>query len=340
MKSDPVEEIWLRFEEDLSKTDSLQNLAEVRDKYLSRRRGLVSLQLRRLGSVPTDERPALGHSLNQLRSRVSEALDGRRAELVEEARSARVPVKLDRTLPGFPVEVGRVHPIRRLAREMEEICVGMGFELLEGPEVETEYYNFEALNIPEEHPARADQDTFYLPGRMLLRTHTSPVQIRTMEKRRPPLRIAVPGRVFRRDAVDATHSPMFHQLEALVVDEGINFTHLKGTLETFLKALFSEGTRIRLRPSYFPFVEPGAEVDISCPFCQGEGCRVCKKSGWIEVLGAGMVHPRLFEEVGYDASRYTGFAWGMGIDRLALLKYQIPDMRLLFENDIRFLRQF
>ncbi len=339
MQSDRVEEIWQQFSDDLSGTDSLPDLAEVRDKYLSRQRGLVTLQMRRLGSAPKEDRPALGQALNDLRGQVQDALTNRKQEL-EDAEVSGGEELLDRTLPEVPVEMGHIHPLRRLAREMEEICVGMGFELIDGPEVESEYYNFDALNIPEGHPARDSQDTFYLPEQMLLRTHTSPVQIRTMEKRRPPLRIAVPGRVFRRDAVDATHSPMFHQLEALVVDEGITFADLKGTLEVFLRSLFLETTQIRLRPSYFPFVEPGAEVDISCPFCRGEGCRVCKRTGWIEVLGAGMVHPQLFERVGYDPRRYTGFAWGMGIDRLALLKYQIHDMRLLFENDIRFLQQF
>ena len=339
MQSDRVEEIWRGFADDLSRAGSLRDLAEVRDKYLSRQRGLVTTQMRGLGSAPKEDRPAIGQALNDLRRRVEEALAARKGEL-EGSATAAGQETLDRTLPEVPVQVGHIHPLRRLAREMEEICVGMGFELIGGPEVESEYYNFEALNIPDGHPARDSQDTFYLPGRMLLRTHTSPVQIRTMEQRTPPLRIAVPGRVFRRDAVDATHSPMFHQLEALVVDEGITFADLKGTLEVFLRALFLKTTEIRLRPSYFPFVEPGAEVDISCPFCKGQGCRVCKRTGWIEVLGAGMVHPRLFEKVGYDSRRYTGFAWGMGIDRLALLKYQIHDMRLLFENDIRFLQQF
>ncbi len=339
MQSDRVEEIWRQFVDDLTKAGSLRDVAEVRGKYLSRQRGLVTLQMRGLGSAPKEDRPVIGQALNDLQRRVEEALAARQAELEESEVVSRQDA-LDRTLPEVPVEVGHIHPLRRLAREMEEICVGMGFELLDGPEVESEYYNFEALNIPEGHPARDSQDTFYLPGRMLLRTHTSPVQIRTMEQRTPPLRIAVPGRVFRRDAVDATHSPMFHQLEALVVDEGITFADLKGTLEVFLRSLFLKTTEIRLRPSFFPFVEPGAEVDISCPFCKGEGCRVCKRTGWIEVLGAGMVHPRLFEKVGYDSRRYTGFAWGMGIDRLAMLKYQIPDMRLLFENDIRFLQQF
>jgi phenylalanyl-tRNA synthetase alpha chain len=223
---------------------------------------------------------------------------------------------------------------------MEDILVRMGFQIVSGPEIESDYYCFEALNIPKGHPARDAQDTFYLSEDLVLRTHTSPVQIRTMEGRKPPLRIAVPGRVFRRDAVDATHSPMFHQMEGLVVDEGIQFGDLKGTLEVFFKELFSEETRIRLRPSYFPFVEPGAEVDISCIFCSGSGCRVCKRTGWIEILGAGMVHPHVFEMVGYDPAKYTGFAWGMGIDRIAILKYQVDDLRLFFENDVRFLRQF
>ena len=241
MQSDRVEEIWREFADDLSRAGSLRDLAEVRDKYLSRQRGHVTLQMRGLGSAPKKDRPALGQALNDLRRRVQEALAGRKGEL-EETEPVCSDETLDRTLPEVPVEVGHIHPLRRLAREMEEICVGMGFELIGGPEVESEYYNFEALNIPEGHPARDSQDTFYLPGRMLLRTHTSPVQIRTMEQRKPPLRIAVPGRVFRRDAVDATHSPMFHQLEALVVDEGITFADLKGTLEVFLRALFLKTT--------------------------------------------------------------------------------------------------
>ena len=339
MQADRVEEIWLEFADDLSGVASLSDLTEIRDKYLSRQRGVVTLAMRGLGSAPPGDRPALGQALNGLRKRVEEALADRKSDLAEATPTGKDD-GLDPTLPEVPVEVGYIHPLRKMAREMEDICVGLGFEVIEGPEVESEYYNFEALNIPESHPARDSQDTFYLPGAMLLRTHTSPVQIRTMEQRRPPLRIAVPGRVFRRDSVDATHSPMFHQLEALVVDEGITFADLKGTLEVVLRALFLETTQIRLRPSYFPFVEPGAEVDISCPFCQGDGCRVCKRTGWIEVLGAGMVHPHLFEKVGYDPQRYTGFAWGMGIDRLAMLKYQIHDMRLLFENDLRFLEQF
>jgi phenylalanyl-tRNA synthetase alpha chain len=223
---------------------------------------------------------------------------------------------------------------------MEEIAVRMGFSVLSGPELELDHYNFEALNMPREHPARDTQDTLYITENLLLRTHTSPVQIRTMERQQPPIRMVVPGRVYRRDTVDATHSPMFHQMEGLVVDEGITFGDLKGTLEVFLRELFSRDLKVRFRPSYFPFVEPGAEVDIECIFCSSRGCGICKRTGWIEIMGAGMVHPRVFSMVGYDAERYTGFAWGMGIDRIAILKYRVSDLRLFFDNDLRFLRQF
>ena len=283
----------------------------------------------------------MGQQLNQLKGQVQDAWSERQDRLKNQEREASLTQeRIDVTLPGYPFPVGGIHPLRRVRREMEEISVRMGFTVVTGPEVESDYYNFEALNIPKGHPARDDQDTLYLSDTLLLRTHTSPVQIRTMEKQKPPIRIVVPGRVFRRDAVDATHSPMFHQMEGLVVDEGITLADLKGTLEVFLRELFSSETRVRFRPSFFPFVEPGAEVDISCIFCDGEGCRVCKGSGWIEIMGAGMVHPRVFQMVGYDSERYTGFAWGMGIDRIAILKYQVDDLRLFFENDIRFLGQF
>lgn len=327
--------------EDLGGVRNLDELTEVRDKYLSRQRGLVALEMRKLGQLAPADRPMAGQALNLLKNQVSEALDARLLELKTVVDASRLQEeRVDVTLPGMSFPLGRVHPIRRIWNEMEDIFVRMGFEVLQGPEVESDYYNFEALNIPKGHPARDDQDTLYVDEGLLLRTHTSPVQIRTMEKRKPPLRIVVPGRVYRRDAVDATHSPMFHQVEGLVVGEGITLADLKGTLEAFFHELFSRDTKVRLRPSYFPFVEPGAEVDISCIFCSGKGCRVCKKSGWIEILGAGMVHPRVFRMVGYDSERYTGFAWGMGIDRIALLKYQVDDLRLFFENDVRFLRQF
>lgn len=333
--------LWNSFRQDLEAVSDLESLTEVRDKYLSRQRGLLALEMRNLGRLPAEERPRMGQLLNRLKNRVTEKLESRQAELKETLDRSRIASeRVDVTLPGYAYPVGSVHPIHRLWREMADIFVRMGFEVVVGPEIESDYYNFEALNIPQGHPARDDQDTFYLDENLLLRAHTSPVQIRTMETRRPPLRIVVPGRVYRRDSADATHSPMFHQVEGLVVDEGITLGDLKGTLEVFFRELFHSDVKVRLRPSYFPFVEPGAEVDISCVFCGGSGCRVCKRSGWVEVLGAGMVHPRVFERVGYDPEKYTGFAWGIGIDRIALFKYQIDDIRLLFENDLRFLRQF
>ncbi len=335
------DQLWESFQRDLTAVCSAEELSEIRDRYLSRKSGLISRQLRSLGQLPPPQRPAAGQRLNQLRKRVETALQSRREGLEAELLRIRAAAQaIDVTLPGLRSVRGRIHPLRRVRQEIEEACVSLGFEVVSGPQMETDYYNFEALNIPRGHPAREEQDTFYLDNGLLLRTHTSPVQIRTMEARQPPVRIAVPGRVFRRDAFDATHSPMFHQMEALVVDQGIRFSDLKGTLERFTQALFSRNTQVRLRPSYFPFVEPGAEVDISCIFCAGGGCRICKRTGWIEILGAGMVHPRVFEAVGYDWQKYTGFAWGMGIDRVAILKYQISDLRLLFENDLRFLGQF
>ncbi|MFQ5928909.1 MAG: phenylalanine--tRNA ligase subunit alpha [Acidobacteriota bacterium] len=338
---DRVHPLWDEFCGDLNSVSSLVELSALRDKYLGRKRGLISLELRKLGALSPQERPAAGHELNELKKRVEKLLSQRTGEFKEKERLRKLEMEgIDVTLPGYAFAPGAIHPVRRVWKEMEEIFVRMGFAVVSGPEVESDYYNFEALNIPKGHPARDDQATLYLSENLLLRTHTSPVQIRTMENQKPPLRIIVPGRVYRRDAVDATHTPMFHQIEGLLVDEGITLADLKGTLEVFFKALFSPGTRVRLRPSYFPFVEPGAEVDISCIFCAGGGCRVCKKSGWIEILGAGMVHPRIFERVGYDPEKYTGFAWGMGIDRIALLKYQVNDLRLFFENDVRFLRQF
>lgn len=333
--------LWQEFLRDIAAAGDASALTEVRDKYLGRQRGVLALEMRKLGGLPAADRPVAGALLNQLKQAVTEALDRRSAELKDSVAGERLAAeRVDVTLPGYRFPAGRIHPISRLWREMMDIFVRMGFEVVVGPEVETDYYNFEALNFAPGHPARDDQDTLYLADDLLLRTHTSPVQIRTMERRQPPLRIVVPGRVYRRDAVDATHSPMFHQVEGLVVDEGITMADLKGSLEAFFRALFGGGISVRLRPSYFPFVEPGAEVDVTCIFCSGKGCRVCKRTGWIEVLGAGMVHPRVFEMVGYDYRKYTGFAWGMGIDRLALMRYQIDDIRLLWDNDLRFLAQF
>jgi phenylalanyl-tRNA synthetase alpha chain len=333
--------LWNSFLRDLDSVSDLESLTEIRDKYLSRQRGLLALEMRGLGRLPADERPGMGQLLNRLKNRVTEELESRQSALKTALDQTRIASEgVDVTLPGYALPVGSLHPIYRLWREMADIFVRMGFEVVVGPEIESDYYNFEALNIPKGHPARDDQDTFYLDETLLLRAHTSPVQIRTMEKRKPPLRIVAPGRVYRRDSADATHTPMFHQVEGLLVDEGVTLADLKGTLEVFFRELFHSDVKVRLRPSYFPFVEPGAEVDLSCIFCGGQGCRVCKRSGWVEILGAGMVHPRVFEMVGYDPEKYTGYAWGMGIDRVALFKYQIDDIRLLFENDLRFLRQF
>jgi phenylalanyl-tRNA synthetase alpha chain len=302
---------------------------------------LLSNLLKSIGKLPPTERPAAGKRLNEIKHQIETELDGHLLLIKNEETKERMErERIDITLPGYRYPLGLRHPLRSVQEELETIFVKMGFTAMIGPEIEHDYYNFEALNIPPEHPARADQDSFYISEQMLLRTHTSPVQIRTMEKLQPPIRIICPGRVFRRDAPDATHSPMFHQIEGLVVDEGITMADLKGTLEFFLRELFGSETRVRFRPGYFQFVEPGAEVDISCSFCGGRGCRVCKQSGWIEILGAGMVHPNVFKFVNYDSERFTGFAWGVGIERVTQLKYDIDDIRLFFENDLRFLQQF
>ncbi len=336
-----TEVLWEAFQSELSQVSSPDQIAEIRDRYLSRQRGLITLELKKLGQLTPEQRPVVGQMLNQLKARVEARLEERQVELIEQDRARRLEgERIDVTLPGYSFRVGRIHPLRKVRQEMEEIFVSMGFTVVSGPEVEDDFHNFEALNMPPGHPARDSQDTLYITENLVLRTHTSPVQIRTMMSQKPPVRIIVPGKVFRRDAVDATHSPMFHQLEGLVVDEGITLADLKGTLEVFFKAFFSQNTTVRLRPSFFPFVEPGAEMDVSCIFCSGKGCSTCKQSGWIEILGAGMVHPRVLQTVGYDSEKYTGFAWGMGIDRIAQLKYDINDMRLLFENDLRFLSQF
>ncbi len=268
-----------------------------------------------------------------LETRVDEA---RRAERVSERRRQR----LDLTLPGRRPPLGTVHPLTRVHDEIVTIFAGLGFSVAEGPDIETDYYNFEALNIPADHPARDMQDTFYLPGGLLLRTHTSPVQIRTMLAQKPPVRIVVPGRVHRRDVPDASHSPVFHQVEGLAVDRHVTMADLKGTLELFAREMYGPKSRIRFRPSFFPFTEPSAEVDVVCFLCGGDGCRVCKQSGWLEILGSGMVHPQVLRNVGYDPEEVTGWAFGMGIERIAMLKYGIDDIRLFFENDLRFLRQF
>ena len=332
-----VEEIRHQFDRDLALAADAASLEEVRTRYLGRRAGLVTALLRDLREAPPARRAAAGKAVNDLKAHVESSLDAARAATHSTAGPAREPIDL--TLPGRAQRPGTSHPITQVRSLIEEIFLDMGYVLESGPEIETDFYNFEALNIPPHHPARDMQDTFYLEGGLVLRTHTSPVQIRAMQKRRPPIKMVALGRVFRRDA-DITHSPVFHQVEGLVVAEGIAFAHLKGTLEHFCRRVFGRDVTLRLRPSYFPFVEPGAEYDISCIFCDGRGCSRCKGSGFIELGGAGMVHPAVFEKVGYDAERYTGFAFGLGIERIAMLKHGIDDIRLLYENDLRFLSQF
>ena len=332
-----VEEIRRQFDRDLGAARDAAAVEQVRVRYLGRKGGLLTTLLKDLREVAAARRAASGKAVNDLKTHVETSL----AAALQAAGRA-VPASggvIDVTLPGRAQRPGTTHPITRVRDLIEEIFLEMGYTLESGPEVETDFYNFEALNIPPHHPARDMQDTFYVENGLLLRTHTSPVQIRTMQARRPPIKMVALGRVFRRDS-DLTHSPVFHQVEGLVVGEGITFAHLKGTLGHFCRRVFDRDLAIRLRPSYFPFVEPGAEYDISCIFCGGSGCRRCKGSGFIEMGGAGMVHPAVFEKVGYDAGRITGFAFGLGVERIAMLKQGIDDIRLFYENDLRMLSQF
>ena len=338
---DRLRAIEQQFDSELASVRDRRSLEDTRTRYLSRKSGLLTTQLQNLGELPKDQRAEFGRVANQLKSKIEAALDTLQTTIFErEKLGALEREALDVTLPGNRRRIGHRHPLTIVWKEIEDIFISMGYSVEDGPEIESTYYNFDALNFPVGHPARDPRDTFYVGENMILRTHTSPVQVRTMEKVQPPVRIICPGRVYRRDAFDPTHSPMFHQVECLVVDEGITFSDLKGTLERFHKQFFGEKTKTRLRPSFFPFVEPGAEVDISCVFCDGSGCRVCKGTGWIEVMGAGMVHPNVYGFVNYDAEKYTGFAFGGGIDRYAMLKYNINDLQLFFQNDMRFLEQF
>jgi phenylalanyl-tRNA synthetase alpha chain len=327
------------FLEELNLAISLAELQHLRIKYLGKK-GLVSSKLKALPTVAADLRPAYGKAVNELKGFVEEGLKSKETLLKgEEHKRLIASEAIDITLPGKFIPFGREHPIITVLSEIVKIFVSMGFEVAEGPEVELDYYNFEALNMPKDHPARDMQDTFYVSDNVMLRTHTSPVQIRVMEKRKPPLKIIAPGKVYRCDA-DICHTPMFHQVEGFLVDTDISFSDLKGVLELFVHRFFGIETPVRFRPSYFPFTEPSAEVDIGCIFCSGKGCRVCKNTGWLEILGAGLIHPRVFEMVGYDPEVYSGFAFGMGVERPAMLKYSIDDIRLFFENDMRFLKQF
>ncbi len=330
-----------QFDGELVSVVDRKSLEDARTRYLSRKAGLLTLELQNLGKLPKDQRAEFGRVANEIKVKIEGALEALQTTIVErEKHIALQREALDVTLPGNRRRIGHRHPLTIVRKEIEDIFISMGYTVADGPEVESAYYNFDALNIPTGNPVRDPRDTFYVAENLVLRTHTSPVQVRTMEKVQPPLRIISPGRVFRRDAFDPTHSPMFHQVECLVVDEGITFADLKGTLEQFHKRFFGEKTKTRLRPSFFPFVEPGAEVDVSCGFCDGSGCRVCKGTGWIEVMGAGMVHPNVYGFVNYDAEKYTGFAFGGGIDRYTMLKYDINDLQLFFQNDMRFLGQF
>lgn len=313
--------------------DSLERLTI---KYLGRK-GILTAFLRNITQLPVEERPSAGKNANLLKIKIEAALQDLKSKL--ESAAGDDGDAIDVTLPGRVFGRGTLHPVTKISREITAIFSRIGFDIAEGPEVETDYYNFEALNIPKYHPARDMQDTFYVSENIVLRTHTSPTQPRIMERVKPPVRIIAPGKVYRCDS-DVTHTPMFHQVEGLMVDQNVSFGDLKGTLSTFVHQLFDDDISLRFRPSFFPFTEPSAEVDIRCVMCRGEGCRVCSGTGWLEVLGAGMVHPAVFENVGYDTEKYTGFAFGMGIERLAMLKYGIDDLRKFFENDMRFLRQF
>ncbi len=316
------------------------DLEALRIKYLGKKGELTSV-VRGMGALSPEERPAVGALANEVRSYIEGEITRLKAELEARAKENKLrEERLDVTMPATLPVVGSRHPLAKTQRDMENIFLGMGFSIVDGPEVELDYYNFQALNMPEGHPARDTQDTFYITDNILLRSQTSGVQIRTMEKKKPPIRIISPGRVYRSDEVDATHSPLFHQLEGLVVDHGITMGDLRGTLLVFAKGLFGAETRIRFRPHHFPYTEPSAEVDVSCFACGGKGCRLCKNEGWIEVLGCGMVHPNVLRGCDIDPDEYSGFAFGIGIERVAMLKYHIDDMRLLYENDLRFLSQF
>ena len=335
-----LEKIKLEALDRMEAADSLDTLNEIRVAYLGKKGELTSV-LKSMKDVAPEDRPKVGQMVNEVRELLETKLEETKTALMKKARKEQMEKEvIDVTLPAKKIRMGHSHPNSIALSELERIFVGMGYEVVEGPEVEYDRYNFEKLNIPKGHPARDEQDTFYINDTILLRSQTSPVQVRVMETRKPPIRIIAPGRVFRSDAVDATHSPSFHQIEGLVIDKNITFADLKGTLEEFAKELVGPETKVKFRPHHFPFTEPSAEVDVSCFKCGGKGCRFCKGSGWIEILGCGMVHPKVLEMCDIDPEEYSGFAFGIGLERIALLKYEIDDMRLLYENDIRFLKQF
>jgi len=334
-----LEDVLARAQGELLEADTLMLLDQVRVQYLGKK-GLITEQMKSLGTLAGDERKAAGAKINLVRDQLVEAIEARKEVLEAEALKARLASEtIDVTLPGRGQQIGGLHPVTLTLRRMSALFSRIGFDIVEGPEVEDDYHNFEALNIPASHPARAMHDTFYFDEHTLLRTHTSPVQVRIMESQTPPLRVIAPGRVYRCDS-DLTHTPMFHQVEGFLVDRDVSFADLRGILYEFLTLFFEKDVAVRFRPSYFPFTEPSAEVDIACVMCDGQGCRVCKQTGWLEVMGCGMIHPRVFEAVHIDPEVYSGFAFGLGVERMAMLRYGINDLRLFFENDLRFLRQF
>lgn len=338
-KLEQLQELALQ---EVAQTETLQELNDIKIKYLGKKGPLTEV-LRGMGGLSAEERPIIGKLANDVREAIGKDLAEKEQALKQKELDLQLQAEqIDVTLPGKPVMKGNRHPLSKIIEQIEDIFIGMGFEIAEGPEVESDYYNFEALNLPKEHPARDMQDSFYITEEILMRTHTSPVQIRTMLNKNGevPVKIICPGKVYRRDDDDATHSHQFIQIEGLVVDKGIKMSDLKGILLNFAKEMYGENTAIRLRPSFFPFTEPSAEVDVSCMMCGGDGCRVCKNTGWIEILGAGMVHPKVLENAGYDPEQYSGFAFGLGVDRIALIKYGIEDIRNLYTNDLKFLKQF
>jgi phenylalanyl-tRNA synthetase alpha chain len=315
---------------------SLKDLEAVDNRYLSRKNGLLTSILKTLKDIPIEERKTFGAAANEARLKLEEAI----AQAQEGLRTSKRDSSLDPTLPGISHKIGSIHPITRVIEQICQSFYGMGFTIARGPEIETDYYNFEALNFPPDHPARDMQDTFYVEGGLLLRTHTTPVQVRTLEKSKPPVKIITPGKTFRNEAISTRSYCVFHQVDGFLVDEGVTMADLKGVLVAFCRDFFGEDLKLRFRPSFFPFTEPSAEVDISCFLCGGKGCQLCKYEGWLEILGCGMIDPNVLNNVGYDSEKYTGYAFGMGVERIAMLKYKINDVRLFYENDIRFIRQF
>lgn len=340
MIKEELEKIRQEAQEHIAQSDTLDRINEIRVSVLGKKGSLKEI-LKGMKNVPAEERPAVGQMVNDVRVQIEEAIAEAQKTIERRVQEQRLAAEtIDVTLPAKRLPMGHSHPNVIALKEMERIFIGMGYEVIEGPEVERDYYNFEALNIPADHPAKDEQDTFYINGDILLRTQTSSTQIHAMESGRIPIRMIAPGRVYRSDAVDATHSPTFHQVEGLVVDKGITFADLKGTLDDFAKKLFGEETKTRFRPHHFPFTEPSAEMDVSCFKCGGKGCSMCKGEGWIEILGGGMVHPKVLKNGGVDAEKYSGFAFGIGLERLVMFRFGIDDMRLLYENNMKFLEQF